>query len=100
MQTDALSEDIEAINRQFLNLVARHSELNEELCLRLNISRDFLAKISSISSGNLDKVASLGTFLLQPLVDGETLHRALKLQREQGQALLRSAARFKPGLGR
>jgi hypothetical protein len=100
MSDDVLSEDIAALNRQFLNLVARHAGMAETLCLRLNISGDFLSKVASISSGDLERVAALGTCLLQPLIDGETLQNAAKLTPEQGQAHIRSAARLKQVIGR
>lgn len=100
MSEDVLAVDIAALNRQFLNLVARHSGLDDTLCLRLNISRDFLHTIESMSSAHLEKAAVLGTFLLQPLIDGAALRDAAILTPEQGQALIRSAARLKQFGGR
>lgn len=100
MSDAVLTEDIAALNRQFLNLVARHSGQADSLCLRLNISRGFLSSVASIPSGDLERVAALGTCLLQPLVDGETLLNAAKLTPEQGQAHIRSAAKLKHVIGR
>jgi hypothetical protein len=97
---EVLDADIAALNRQFLNIVTRHSSQGDALCLRLNISSDFLKETLSIPSADLEKVAGLGTFLLQPLVDADTLRNASILPAEQGQAHVRSAARLKYGPGR
>ena len=100
MTSEVLDADIAALNRQFLNLVTRHSSLGDALCLRLNISSDFLTQAISIPSADLEKVAGLGTFLLQPLIDSHTLRNASILPQEQGRAHVRSAARVKFGPGR
>ncbi|MDI1236361.1 MAG: hypothetical protein PSV26_02625 [Polaromonas sp.] len=100
MSSEVLDADIAALNRQFLNIVTRHSSQGDALCLRLNISSQFLAQTLAVPSAELEKVAGLGTFLLQPVIDHDTLRNASILPVDQGQAHLRSAARLKYGPGR
>jgi hypothetical protein len=97
---DVLDADIASLNRQFLSLVARHSNKGEILCLRLNVSQEFLDKATSLPMAELEKVALLGTCLVQPLIDGSTLWNAAQLPPESGRGYVRSAARLKPVVGR
>lgn len=92
---EVLQADITALNRQFLNLIARHSEVGPDLCLMLNVSLDFLKAVVATPSGDLETVAALGTCLVQPLIDVDSFITATKLTPTEARAHIRSAARLR-----
>ncbi len=100
MSNQVLSEDIAALNFMYLSLIARHSAREDDLALRLNIPTEFRNAVASMSMNDMKKVADMGTCLIQPLVDSQTILNAAKLTPEQGHAHLRSASRIKQGLTR
>jgi hypothetical protein len=95
MSLDVLKRDICALNKHFIDVIARHQDHPEQLSLGLNVSHGFLTAIAQMSSSSLAKAAELDQFLLQPVVDASTLREATDLPLDQGRAHLRSASRIK-----
>lgn len=100
MLEDVLTAEINAINRQFLEICARHASKPEELCLKLNVTTEYVNTIASMPNAALNHAASLGIFLLQPNIDAPILRDVISLPADQARAHLRSAARRKQISGR
>ena len=95
-QNDPLGNDITAVNRQVLELIARYGSTDpEDVCLRLNISFTFLKTVQNLSNEKLREIANLGQFLLQPAIEPVSLENCAKLTHEQAKTHLRSVTRLK-----
>lgn len=95
-QSEPLTRDIAALNRQALDLVARYGSSNpEDVCLRLNVSQSFMKAVLGLSSESLAELASLGQFLFQPVVEPSVLAACSALNQEQARVHMRSATRLK-----
>ncbi len=95
MSLEVLKQDVNALNKHFLDVCARHQDIPEQLSLRLNISLQFMQTIRDLPVSSLAKAAELDQFLLQPVVDADALRLATSLPLDQGRAHLRSASRVK-----